>query len=65
MKSKSLKTLKRQQPEPAGKTAQRVTSKQKYQTREGSLALFCEVSRGPGGAEHPGTTVTGFLMEQT
>lgn len=54
MKSKSLKTLKRQQPEPAGKTAKKVTSKQKCQTREGSLALLCKVSMCPGGAEHPG-----------
>lgn len=55
MKSKSLKTLKGQQPEPAGKIAQRVTSKKIYQTREGSLDLPCKVSMGPGGAEHPGT----------
>lgn len=55
IKSKSLKTLKKQQPEPARKIAQKVTSKQKYQTREGSLGLLCKVSMIPGGTEHPGT----------
>lgn len=53
MKSKSLKTLKKKQP--AGKIAQRVTSKQKYQSRKGSLALLCKVSMGPGGADYPDT----------
>lgn len=56
MKTKSLKTLKGQQPEPAGEIFQRViTNKKIYQTREGSLNLLCKVSMGPGGAEHPGT----------